>query len=96
MYKYIYIYIHRHVHKYITIYIIYIWYPQPLATHPASPQDGVTDAAHALSTWGGRTEHQAQLAQFDGLTLHVPPGAMALWRNGGVSYTMGKIWKMRF
>eukprot|EP00435_Cladocopium_sp_Y103_P049472 s129_g14.t3 len=33
--------------------------------------DGLTDAA---ATWGGRTEHRAQSAMFDGLTLHVPPG----------------------
>lgn len=44
-------------------------------------KDGVTDAAHALSTWGGRTEHQAQLAQFDGLTLHVPPGVFVPRRS---------------
>ena len=47
--------------------------PQPLARQPAS--QGADPDASAVATWGGRTEHQAQLAQFDGLTLHVPPGA---------------------
>lgn len=41
-------------------------------------EDGLTDAA---ATWGGRTEHRAQSAMFDGLTLHVPPGVFVPRRS---------------